>query len=787
MNSRLGMGAVAGVLCLNFLLWGCGGGGDDGSPAPLIISGTVQAPNGQIVFNPQQNLFKRFANFIVTSVNASVSGISSVADGTPVGLTRINDTGNVVTTLATTTTSGGIYSFNLTELGLGFSSDLMVQVVNHSSGAQMRAFVTREIVDINPVSETGVRIILDQIAQTQDASLSHFTTQELTDLVASIDLLTGVKQTAVGIDLEATVTTIKNTVSADTGLMAFITSASGTGQTTEGPGDIGNFFPFTQGLSWRFKGVYSVNGGPDINFDNTSKIIGTKTIKGMTVPVFTESDFNNALGELREYYLFKDSHGITYQGNNDPTDLVSPILVPYPVLKFPLQLGASFQQLNKTGLDVGGDFDRDGRNEKADIISRVTIIGMEDVVVPFGSFQNSIKIETTTTVTFTLSSNGIKIATIRTLTQWFAPEIGPVKRVSQIKTDGPVERFDEIVTEELSSMAVAVGTGPASVAMGDLNKDGKLDLAVTNSGSNTVSILLGTGTGLFGVPTNFAVGVYPTSIAMGDLNGDEQLDLAIVNGGSDDVSILLGDGTGSFQAPMSFAVGRDPVSVVIGDLNKDGKPDLVVGNFGANTIFILLGDGIGSFNLTTSIPSPGTFDIRIVDMNGDGNLDLVVPIGCCHYVSIWLGDGSGSFGGPTKVDNTGEFPSSLAIGDLNGDGNLDLVVGHFASDTVAVQLGDQYGFFGEPWSLAVGDGPASITVGDLNSDGNLDIAVANNYGGSVSILLGYGTGSFSRARDFSTGNYPNNIALGDLNGDGRLDLIVPNAGDNNVAILLNPF
>lgn len=112
MNTRLSMAIVRGVSCLNFLLWGCGGG-DAGYPAPLIISGTVQGPNGQIVFTSQQNLFEKFANLFVLSAKAPVSGISPVADGTSVELTRINDTGNVVTTLATTTTSAGKYSFCL--------------------------------------------------------------------------------------------------------------------------------------------------------------------------------------------------------------------------------------------------------------------------------------------------------------------------------------------------------------------------------------------------------------------------------------------------------------------------------------------------------------------------------------------------------------------------------------------------------------------------------------------------------------------------------------------------
>ena len=94
----------------------------------------------------------------------------------------------------------------------------------------------------------------------------------------------------------------------------------------------------------------------------------------------------------------------------------------------------------------------------------------------------------------------------------------------------------------------AVGSAPVSVAVEDFNGDTFLDLAVANNGfgSNDVSILLGNGTGLFGIATNFAVGAGPSSVAVGDFNGDTFLDLAVSNAISTEVSILLGNGTGSF-------------------------------------------------------------------------------------------------------------------------------------------------------------------------------------------------------------------------------------------------
>ncbi|MEK6284843.1 MAG: VCBS repeat-containing protein, partial [Acidobacteriota bacterium] len=139
------------------------------------------------------------------------------------------------------------------------------------------------------------------------------------------------------------------------------------------------------------------------------------------------------------------------------------------------------------------------------------------------------------------------------------------------------------------------GDSPRSVAVGDFNGDGTLDLAVANANSATVSILLGTGTGSFGVKTDFGTGNNPLSVAVGDFNGNGKLDLAVTNINSNTVSILLGTGTGSFGAKTDFGTGFGPFSVAVGDFNGDGALDLAVANYYSDTVSILLGTGTGSF------------------------------------------------------------------------------------------------------------------------------------------------------------------------------------------------
>jgi hypothetical protein len=140
----------------------------------------------------------------------------------------------------------------------------------------------------------------------------------------------------------------------------------------------------------------------------------------------------------------------------------------------------------------------------------------------------------------------------------------------------------------LSAPSYAAGTNPRSVAVGDLNGDGILDLAVADQGSNRVSILLGKGDGTFQAAQNYSLNFSPQALAVGDFNGDGKLDLAVLDGS--EVSVLLGKGDGTFQAVLSYAVGFNPLSVVVGDFNGDGFPDLAVANsiYPAGTVTILL-------------------------------------------------------------------------------------------------------------------------------------------------------------------------------------------------------
>ena len=179
------------------------------------------------------------------------------------------------------------------------------------------------------------------------------------------------------------------------------------------------------------------------------------------------------------------------------------------------------------------------------------------------------------------------------------------------------------------------GSQPNSVAVGDFNGDGKPDLAIANYNSNNVTVLLGNGTGGFtaapGSP--FPAGVQPYSVAVGDLNGDGKPDLAIANVASGDVTVLLGSGTGGFTAASGspFAVGSFPESVVVADFNADGKLDLAVAGVGlyestGMNVTVLLGDGTGGFKAVQGGPAAtgnSPTALATADFNEDGRLGIL--------------------------------------------------------------------------------------------------------------------------------------------------------------------
>jgi VCBS repeat-containing protein len=342
---------------------------------------------------------------------------------------------------------------------------------------------------------------------------------------------------------------------------------------------------------------------------------------------------------------------------------------------------------------------------------------------------------------------------------------------------------------------VAVGDGPASVAVGDFNGDGNPDLAVANQLTNTVSVLVGSAGGGFTRQTpDVAVGDFPVSVAVGNFNDDQDPDLAVANGYSGTVSVLLGgNGAGFTRQTPDISIGGTPWSIGVGDFNGDNDPDLAIANQVSNNVSVLLGGAGGSFTRQTPdlAVGLGPTSVAVGDFNGDSDPDLAVANQFDGTVSVLLGTAGGArFSGPTPAGNySGSDPMSVAVGDFNGDGDPDLAVGDMSPGEILVLLGGFGGSFTGPTmatTFTVDSGVSSVAVGDFNRDGDPDLAVANFNFGRVSVLLGGAGSGFTRQiPDFAAGSGSPSVAVGDFNRDGKPDFAAASFNSDTVAVRLN--
>ena len=345
---------------------------------------------------------------------------------------------------------------------------------------------------------------------------------------------------------------------------------------------------------------------------------------------------------------------------------------------------------------------------------------------------------------------------------------------------------------------IPVGQGPGSIVIADVNRDGKPDILVVNTVSQTLSVLLGDGNGHFHQAPGplCAIGPGANDIAVGDFNGDGNLDLVIPNTGTPYLTILLGDGKGGFKpsphSPFDTKSNPHVHGVAAADFNSDGKLDVVTDNWGHDQILMFLGDGAGNLMLPGRAFSTGKRPyqrLRSADFNHDGHADVVTTDLDANAVSILLGDGKGGLrDAPGSPSPAGAAPWAVAVDDIDHDGNLDLVVLPYDRDVpnaaqigVAVLLGDGKGGFakirGSPFSLAGCRGPDRVATGDVNGDGRRDIVVSCAQNNKLMLYLGTKDGTFETSSvDVPTGW--SGLAVADLNGDGKDDIVV---SDNSSA------
>ena len=338
------------------------------------------------------------------------------------------------------------------------------------------------------------------------------------------------------------------------------------------------------------------------------------------------------------------------------------------------------------------------------------------------------------------------------------------------------------------------------VKTGDFNNDGKLDIVTgettTTTSGRTNKIFLGNGDGTFNHATDIAADTdITTGMTVGDLNRDGNLDIVTSNYGATD-KVYLGNGNGTFASAIEIdpSATYDSAKVKLGDLNNDGNLDVVIAVLGSPPSQVYLGRGDGTFSLNNtglgiSSGTLDSMDIAIGDIDGDGDLDIA-EANLANNNLIYLNPGHGKFnlvtaGTLTSSPSSSNNNATVAFADLDADGDLDIVVS-CVGDPNYLFIGDGNGGFAAAVAIdSDSDNSRATLLQDFDNDGDIDLICAND-GQENKVYLNDGSGSFTSTgvNVSSATNNSYNLATGDLDQDGDLDLLFANATHNKVYLNL---
>lgn len=342
----------------------------------------------------------------------------------------------------------------------------------------------------------------------------------------------------------------------------------------------------------------------------------------------------------------------------------------------------------------------------------------------------------------------------------------------------------------------ATGVLWPAAGWGDLDNDGDLDLALTGAASAlatlpTTQIFRNEGGTFTNVATTLTH-VQQGSVALGDVNRDGFLDLAYA-GRKSDLSglgqILTNNGDGTFKL-LANVTGTQDGSLALGDLDNDGDPDLLyTGESSTYLARVYRNDGTSFANLNLTLPGVQESSVAVGDFDGDGLVDLLVAGNTntsagINLTRIYHNNGNGTFSNSTVV-LPGVRAASVAAGDYDNDGNLDFVLtgttNTFFTNIVLITLiyhNNGNGTFSNIQAALPGMYQGSVAWGDFDSDGKLDLAMMGLVtNGWVTRIFLNSNGTFSNT--LPTGMldlYRGVIAPGDLDNDGRLDLLLTGVG-----------
>ncbi len=288
--------------------------------------------------------------------------------------------------------------------------------------------------------------------------------------------------------------------------------------------------------------------------------------------------------------------------------------------------------------------------------------------------------------------------------------------------------------------------------------------------------------------SNFVMetGAEPSFMISEDFNRDGEIDLVVTNSGDNTLSYFKGNGDGTFKDQIIMKTGEDPICVVTADFNNNGYLDLAVLNYRDQTINIFFNSRFGNFKRKGITLKPGKIPINMVsgDFNKDGINDLAVTMRY-HKVVILLGKGKGRFKNPVAIKVKGQ-PTAIVIGDYDRNKVVDIAVALAGSGKTGLQIlwGVGDGTFESSNIIKGGGQPLTLANIDVNNDGYYDLVTSSNVLHSMTLIRNNGDKTFTTLKDFASGNFPKFVAVADFTGDGRSDLAVSNSTDDVITVSL---
>ncbi len=376
------------------------------------------------------------------------------------------------------------------------------------------------------------------------------------------------------------------------------------------------------------------------------------------------------------------------------------------------------------------------------------------------------------------------------------------------------------------------GGGPYRVAAADFTGDGVLDLALVYNRIGLLTIQQGDGRGSFTHLAHVAfdlpkpsmiAGIY--NVAVGDVDGDGKIDVACTPLGippsewkdRDDIPdeewrqanrgnavVVRNLGDGKFETIGEYPTPSLATGVNLSDLDRDGKLDLLYaargsgykGDLKLGILFLRKGNGDGTFGEPQEYEAgPSAYYVETGDFNEDGFLDIAVPNEHGDTVQVWISPGKDVFANSHALKRTtfkatpvpgrrSHAVNDVKAGDVNGDGHLDLVTANLGTSTISIFPGNGDGTFQNDTLLEAGQNGAFLGLGDLNEDGKKDFVITHWTENFLSTFLNLGEGKFADRMDVETGLGSYGVTLADLNADGHLDAVTCNYRDRTISVLL---